>query len=521
VVATPPKPTTPSKPPVVATPPKPTTPSKPPVVVSHPRPHYPGPIVERYPRPRPGIHHPHWPRRPILVLPVVPGIMNPPVVEASTPPGVTDPPPPGATNPPPPRQAGQPPQPPRRIVGSAPPSGERRYVPNEVIIEAETSLSNQQIDAIARRHRLTRVESFTLNLSGTTVFRWRIPDPGRRNVAAVVRALEGDVRIRAAQPNYLFSLAQETSPQDAGLQKAALPSKADEPAQLQYALSKLKLPQAHGLAKGDKILVAVIDSGIDADHPELAGMVAGQLDAVGGTGPKAHSHGTAIAGTIVAHAKLTGVAPSARILAVRAFGGPTGDGDATTYAILKGLDWATTQGARVVNMSFAGPADPAISRNIANARDRGVVLVAAAGNAGPRSAPLYPAADRNVIAVTATDADDKLFAKANRGRHITVAAPGVDILLPAPNAAYTVSSGTSFSASFVSGTVALMLERKPGLSPDLVREVLVNTAADLGPKGTDEQFGAGLIDAFNAVTAVAPVVPTETATMAPTPASAR
>ena len=92
--------------------------------------------------------------------------------------------------------------------------------------------------------------------------------------------------------------------------------------------------------------------------------------------------------------------------------------------------------------------------------------MAAAGNAGPKSPPLFPAADPNVIAVTATDVDDKLYQSANRGKHIAVAAPGVDLLLPAPAAGYQMTSGTSFAAAEVSGIVALMLERKPDLSQD-------------------------------------------------------
>jgi len=109
-----------------------------------------------------------------------------------------------------------------------------------------------------------------------------------------------------------------------------------------------------------------------------------------------------------------------------------------------------------------------------------------------------------VIAVTATDADDKLFQGANRGKHIAVAAPGVDILLPAPEAAYQVTTGTSFAAAEVSGIVALLLERKPGLGPDAVRKALTATAQDLGPKGFDPQFGAGLVDAYRAIVSLAP-----------------
>ena len=120
---------------------------------------------------------------------------------------------------------------------------------------------------------------------------------------------------------------------------------------------------------------------------------------------------------------------------------------------------------------------------------------------GAKSPPLYPAADPNVIAVTATDADDKLFEQSNRGRHIAVAAPGAQILVAIPDGGYEVSSGTSYSAAEVSGIVALMLERKGGLTPDKVRGILLATAKDLGPKGRDIMFGAGLADAYGALMA--------------------
>jgi subtilisin family serine protease len=155
-------------------------------------------------------------------------------------------------------------------------------------------------------------------------------------------------------------------------------------------------------------------------------------------------------------------------------------------------------------MSFAGPRDPALGRKLAQARQQGIILVAAAGNAGPKSPPLYPAADPNVIAVTATDIDDKLYQSANRGKHIAVAAPGVDLLLPAPAAGYQMTSGTSFAAAEVSGIVALMLERKPNLGQDRVRQMLAASAQDLGPKGFDPQYGAGLVDAYRAILSLVP-----------------
>jgi subtilisin family serine protease len=357
-------------------------------------------------------------------------------------------------------------------------------VPDEIVIELSNSISPQQIESLQRRHRLTRLESQAFQLSRTTLYRWRIAD--RRSVTTVVRELEADRLVAWAQPNYLFML-QQNGPRSEG--DAA-----------QYGLAKLRLPQAHALAKGDNVLVAVVDSAIDGNHPELAGSVADTFDALS-TPATPHQHGTAIAGLIAAHGRLMGSAPDAKILAVRAFDPKDAGAEGTTFNILKSLDWAAAQGARVINMSFAGPDDPALHRSLEAARKKGIVLVAAAGNAGAKSPPLYPAADPNVIAVSATDADDKLFEQSNRGRHIAVAAPGAQILVAIPGNGYEMSSGTSYSAAEISGIVALMLQRKPDLTPDKIKAILRATAKDLGPKGPDVMFGAGLADAYGAITA--------------------
>jgi subtilisin family serine protease len=277
-----------------------------------------------------------------------------------------------------------------------------------------------------------------------------------------------------------------------------VPSEGD-PAQ--YALAKLRLPQAHTLAHGDNITIAIIDSAIDAAHPELAGAITDFFDALGSKeGP--HVHGTGIAGAIVSHARLMGSAPAAKILAIRAFGTAQNGSESTSFVIVKSLDYAASHGARIVNMSFAGPKDPVVERGVAAAATRGMVLVAASGNAGAKSPPLYPAANPNVIAVSATDASDKLFPASNRGAHIAIAAPGVDIFLPAPDGKYQMTSGTSFSAAYISGLAALILERNPALKPEQLRTILTRTARDLGAPGRDDLFGAGEADAFAAVSAV-------------------
>ncbi len=166
-----------------------------------------------------------------------------------------------------------------------------------------------------------------------------------------------------------------------------------------------------------------------------------------------------------------------------------------------GIDWAIKKGAKIINMSFAGPDDPMLQLALQKAHDKGVILIAAAGNLGPKSPPLYPAADPNVIAVTATDAKDQLLPQANQGSYLSVAAPGVDILEPAPNGGYQVTTGTSVAAAHVSGIVALLLEHDPTLNAAAVRDILTSSAKHHAPKGRDDQFGWGVVDPYRALTA--------------------
>ncbi len=434
-----------------------------------------------------------------------------------------------ANPPPPPPSFGSSggPQGPRGAGVNIPPQNEQRFVPNEVVLEFPGNLTPQAIGELATRHRLAQIETLRFSLTNSIFFRGRITDG--RPVRDVLRGLNNEPALRsgvllAGQPNYIYrSLqAQGSAPSsgpDAGGARftpppstmptatpvaatAAAAAAAAAMQAAQYTIGKLRLPEAHGLARGSDVVVAVIDSGIDVGHPELAGVVTGAFDALG-TKEKPHFHGTAIAGAIASRAKLMGVAPAARILAIQAFGAVGTTAEATSMAILKSIEYATLRNARVINMSFAGPtADPGLARHLSAARLNGAVLIAAAGNFGPKSPPQYPAADPNVIAVTATDADDKLFKASNIGPHVAIAAPGVDILLPEPEGNYQLRSGTSFAAAHVSGIAALILERKPGLSPDIVRQILLATARDLGTPGRDPQYGAGLADAYQAILAI-------------------
>jgi len=366
-----------------------------------------------------------------------------------------------------------------------PPPTERRYVPREVILDVAPTMSSESLAALVRRHRLTLLESVTVRLTGRTLHRVHVDD--ERSLPTLIRALADDGAIVAAQPNYLYTLQDDGAPRTE-------PPRATSP---QWVVDKLHLDEAHQVATGRQVLVAVIDTGIDGAHACLAGAIREKFNAVG-SDDRPDKHGTAMAGAIAAHCDLVGVAPRARLLAVRAFA-PGTSTEAPTLRIVKALDWAVAHGARVVNMSFAGPHDPTLDAPIAAAFRKGVVLVAAAGNQGPASPPQYPAAYPQVIAVTATDADDRLFDHAGRGSHIAVAAPGVDVLAPVPDGAVDFVTGTSVAAAHVSGIAALLIERQPSLGPGDIRRIIAESAVRLRSSADRADAGAGLVDAWQSL----------------------
>ena len=389
----------------------------------------------------------------------------------------------------------------RRVIDIPPPS-ETRFVKDEVVFQIAGNVTVERLEAAVGRLGLTRLASENLAITGSTVVRFRITDG--RSPAEIIPALAAIQLVAVAQPNYVYTLQQ---------QPGGLPSPAhDDTTQgdpAQYILEKLKIVDVHRMVRGTNVPIAVIDSQIDVTHPDLEGAVAQRFDAAGAP-EKPHPHGTGMAGAIAAHQRLLGTAPAARLLAVHAFSASATTAESTTFNILKGINWSAQEGARIINMSFAGPSDPSLARALKAAYDKGIVLIAAAGNAGPKSPPLFPGADPYVIAVTATDVDDKLFTGANRGKYISVAAPGVDILVPAPEGEYQITTGTSVAAAEVSGIVALLLERNPKLTPADIRRILTASAKRLAPGERDDNFGSGLIDPLQALQLADPRIATTT-----------
>jgi subtilisin family serine protease len=365
-----------------------------------------------------------------------------------------------------------------------PPQGETRFIGDEILLEFGPGANARMRNALFTTLQLTELETQTFELTGRRLSRLRID--GTRSVSATLSLIARNYPgVSGGWANMVYVGAQTSAP--------AVQAPPPAASSAQYVVNKLHLLEAHRITSGDDVLVAVIDSKIDTKHPDLTGVVAEEYDVVGSPAV-AHSHGTAMAGAIAARSKLVGVAPKVKLLAVRAFSGSGDSAESTTFNILKSVDWAARKNARIINMSFAGPPDDLLREMLAKANARGIVLIAAVGNAGPRSPPLYPAADASVIGVTATDVDDKLMPQANRGPHVAVAAPGVEILAVAPDGTYQVTSGTSIAAAHASGVAALLLASKPNLTPAQVRASLTRAATRI--PGKRNEVGAGVIDAL-------------------------
>jgi hypothetical protein len=416
-----------------------------------------------------------------------------------------------------------------------PPPGETRFVAHEVVLELGIDASPQRVQEVARRLGLSIVVSERFNALRRAIYRFQFSD--NRSITQIIRALEANGIIAGAQPNYVYQVTQDANPQasppspgsEAAPAVDGLQASPQEPASYtlpttgdpaQYVISKLRLDEVHGRVQGKDVLVALIDSEIDRRHPDLQSAIVERFDA-GCAADRPDSHGTGMAGAIASRSYLRGIAPQTRILAICAFGGKSATAESTTMQIIRGIDYAVERGARVINMSFAGPRDPMLERALRTAHDKGAALIAAAGNKGPKSPPLYPGADPGVIAVTATDAHDNVFAEANRGSYIAVAAPGVDVMVPSPDNGYALSTGTSVAAANVSGVAALLMETKPKLDPETLRYLLATTAKTLNARSRDEA-GSGLVDPVRALAAnprqVAPPQPTASTAKSALPA---
>lgn len=244
--------------------------------------------------------------------------------------------------------------------------------------------------------------------------------------------------------------------------------------------------QAHSHGAGAAARIGLIDSGVDADHPALAGASLQQRGFAGAT--IVGAHGTAIGAILIGE---NGAAPGASLYVADVYGGrPTGGG---ATAIVSALNWLVQSRVAVINISLVGPSNRALEAAISAALERGVVIVAAVGNDGPASPPLYPAASPGVIGVTGVDARNRVLPEAVRGEQVDFSAPGSDFTAASPSGGYVRVRGTSYAAPIVAGLIAQRLNAPDAASAQRAEAALAAAAVDLGARGRDRVFGLGLV----------------------------
>jgi len=266
--------------------------------------------------------------------------------------------------------------------------------------------------------------------------------------------------------------------------------------------------------KGTGVKIAVIDSGIDYNHPDLNDNYAGGYDFYNDDGYPMDDdgHGTHVAGTIGAEdndSGVVGVAPEADIYALKILGA---DGSGSYSDVIAALEWCVDNDIQVTNNSYGSSGDPGdlVKQAFDNANAAGIINIAAAGNEGNPPGRgdnvIYPARWDSVIAVAATDSSDKRAKWSSTGPDVELAAPGVSIVSTLPGGVYGIMSGTSMASPHAAGTAALVISS--GINGnDAVRQQLINTARDLGEPGLDNYYGYGLLDAAAAATLVSPNIP--------------
>ncbi|MDQ1287534.1 MAG: thermitase, partial [Actinomycetota bacterium] len=320
-------------------------------------------------------------------------------------------------------------------------------------------------------------------------------------------------RTGAVAPESTTSSGPTTSPEPAAARETGVvteggvPALSDDPLRgEQWALDQLSAERVWTVSRGASQVVAVIDSGVDSTHPDLASQLMPGTDLVarGGDGwTDPYGHGTHVAGIIAARAGnkvgIAGLAPDARILPVRVL---DANGEGWDSDIADGVIWSADSGADVINLSLGGPGASEVVRSaVLYAVGRGAVVVAAAGNERTKGNPVnYPAGFdlAGQLAVAATTRDRVSASYSNTGPYVTIAAPG-DGIVSTVRGTYEQKSGTSMATPYASAAVALLRAVSPSLPPADVISAFVSTADDLEASGRDDATGNGLIDPVGAL----------------------
>lgn len=351
------------------------------------------------------------------------------------------------------------------------------YVSDQIIVKFKEGTSAKNIASI---HAKENGQVISKNKTGFEVIQFK-----NKSVDQMLQAYKNNPNVEYAEPNYYFHAAW--TPNDPAFSQ-------------QYGPQKIQAPRAWDITRSNSnVKIAIIDTGVQANHPDLSGKVINGYDFVDGDNvpQDGNGHGTHCAGIAAAATNngigMAGVAPEAKILAVRVL---NNSGSGTLNNVANGIIYAADQGAQVISLSLGGSSGSSTLQNAVNyAWNKGSVVVAAAGNSNT-TAPSYPAYYDKAIAVASTDSSDNRSYFSNYGSWVDVAAPGSSIYSTYITSTYRSLSGTSMATPHVAGVAGLLAAQ--GRNNVQIRAAIENSADQIS--GTGTYWTHGRVNAYKAVT---------------------
>ena len=353
------------------------------------------------------------------------------------------------------------------------------FVKDELLLVYDFGMTTKQVKEVTEKYNLKRKGGMAIGALRKSVV---IADTQGQNPLELQEIINKAQKQFNATTNNYFTLATNTT----------------TTSQLNYPLAQTGIGRAQTVSKGRGVVIGLVDTPVDKNHPTLRGANIEQHIIVDPKTVESKVHGTSIAGILVSKNPQIGVAPEAKLLSVSAFSSQPGHPKnlrGTSTDIVSAIAYCIERNVDILNLSFTGGRDKFVEQIVRAAVRKNITVVAAGGNKGRIGSSVYPAVIDGVVGVTAVDRHQRLFKHADQGRFIDIAAPGVGVLTTAPNGKYQISTGTSMAAAHISGVMALLKSYRRNYSPNQLR----NTAYDLGRRGRDDAFGYGLVNASAAL----------------------
>lgn len=364
------------------------------------------------------------------------------------------------------------------------------WAKGRILVQANPGLPDAEFDTILRGHGARKGRK----IDGLDVHVIELPAHAHGAEHAIAQALKHNPHVKFAEVDEIFTIDPAAITNDPVLAK-------------EWHIAKIGATTAWDLASGAGIVVAVLDTGVQTTHPDLAANIVPGWNAYGNNSnaEDVNGHGTAVAGAVAAVGNnalgVVGVAYRAKIMPIRI----TDSSGATSFSIMaNGLTWAADHGADVANISFSNVFKSTTMQSAAQyLRNKGGQVVVSANNNGKDE---QTANTGTMITVSATNQNDALASFSSWGAMVDVAAPGDTIQTTLWKSGYGWGSGTSFATPVTSGVVALIMSANPALTPAQIENVLFTRATDLGTSGYDIKFGYGRVNAAAAVQAAKAIV---------------